>query len=168
MTQNYFELFQLLPQYDVDFTRLKARYYELQQQFHPDKQDSAADKRQALQFSALINDAYQTLQCHIRRASYLLDLLGVDLEIESNTQLSPTFLMAQMDLRETLEGSRHDKVALKAFVIQVDALIEQEALQLAAFCQNLPETSDSVKNLIREMLFYKKLKAESEQMLWQC
>jgi len=168
MTENYFELFQLSPQYDIDLTRLKSRYYELQHQFHPDKQDSSADKLQALQFSALINDAYQTLQCNIRRASYLLDLLGIDIEAESNTQLSPTFLMKQMDLRETLAGCRKDKMALKGFITYVDELINQEASQLAALCKTLPETSDSVKSLIREMLFYKKLKAESEKMLWQC
>ncbi|MBR7784595.1 Fe-S protein assembly co-chaperone HscB, partial [Undibacterium luofuense] len=83
--QNHFELFQLAPRFSLDMAQLDAAYREVQSQVHPDKfvQASEAEKRVAMQWATRANEAYQTLKKPLKRASYLCEIHGVDLETES-------------------------------------------------------------------------------------
>jgi molecular chaperone HscB len=56
-----------------------------------------------MQWATRANEAYQTLKSPLKRASYLCELAGTDLEMERNTAMAPTFLMQQMEWREALE-----------------------------------------------------------------
>lgn len=166
--QNYFELFQLTPAYEIEASRLKLRYYELQQQFHPDQYQEAAEKRQASQLSAYINDAYQTLQCGFKRAIYLLSLQGIEHEQLHTVPLSPQFLLEQMALRERLAECQSDKSLLKAFLEDMTDTIHKKQGRLATLFQSLPENVKAIKDLMHEMQFYQKLKSDSERFLWDC
>lgn len=166
--QNYFELFQLAPTYEIEISRLKLRYYELQQQFHPDQYQEPAEKRQASQLSAYINDAYQTLQCALKRAAYLLSLQGIELDQTQTIALSPDFLMEQMALRERLVECKSDKTLLKAFLEDMIQCIHRNEVKLARLFESWSENIDNIKNIITEMQFYQKLKTESERFLWDC
>lgn len=103
--QNHFELFHLPQQYAVDLKALDQAYREVQNQVHPDKfaRSPDAEKRVAMQWATRANEAYQTLRSPMRRATYLCELNGVDLETESNTAMAPAFLMQQMEWREALD-----------------------------------------------------------------
>jgi molecular chaperone HscB len=107
--QNHFELFQLPQQFAVDSAQLDRAYREVQNTVHPDKfvQASEAEKRVAMQWATHANEAYQTLKKPLKRATYLCQLQGVDLQTESNTSMPPAFLMQQMEWRETFEDARH-------------------------------------------------------------
>ena len=106
--QNHFELFHLPQQFAVDLRALDQAYRDVQNQVHPDKfaRSPDAEKRVAMQWATRANEAYQTLRSPLKRATYLCELNGVDLETESNTSMAPAFLMQQMEWREALDDAR--------------------------------------------------------------
>jgi molecular chaperone HscB len=106
--QNHFELFHLPQKFAIDMAALDAAYREVQNQVHPDKFTNAGDteKRVAMQWATRANEAYQTLKNPFKRAAYLCELNGVDLQIESNTAMPREFLMQQMEWREALDDAR--------------------------------------------------------------
>ncbi|GAB3553526.1 Fe-S protein assembly co-chaperone HscB [Noviherbaspirillum agri] len=106
--QNHFELFHLPERFSVDITALEQAYREVQNRVHPDKFSNATDteKRVAMQWATRANEAYQTLKNPFKRAAYLCELNGVDLQTESNTAMPRDFLMHQMEWREALEDAK--------------------------------------------------------------
>ncbi|MBY5992818.1 co-chaperone HscB [Ferrimonas balearica] len=102
---NYFDLFGLPLGYEIDGAALASRYRELQRAVHPDNFAAASEQQRlmAVQKTAEINDAFQTLKSPIGRAEYLLRLNGIELRGESTTIKDPLFLMEQLELREALE-----------------------------------------------------------------
>jgi molecular chaperone HscB len=121
--QNHYELFQLPPRFDVDMAALDAAYRDVQGRVHPDRFVNATDaeKRVAMQWATRANEAYQTLRNPQKRAQYLCELNGVDLQTESNTAMPMDFLMQQMEWREALAEARaaKDAEALDALDAQV-------------------------------------------------
>ncbi|TWC71419.1 Fe-S protein assembly co-chaperone HscB [Herbaspirillum sp. SJZ099] len=109
--QNHFDLFQLPQRFAVDIKALEQAYHQVQGRAHPDKfaHASDAEKRVAMQWATRANEAYQTLKSPLRRARYLCELNGVDLQTESNTSMAPAFLMQQMEWRETLDDAKAGK-----------------------------------------------------------
>ena len=106
--QNYFELFGLKPDFEIDMAALHGVQQRLQASCHPDRHigGSAADRRAAVQMAALINQAYMTLRDPVKRARYLLQLGGARLPEDSETTSDATFLMEQMEIREAVEACR--------------------------------------------------------------
>ena len=109
--QNHFELFNLPQQFAVDAGALDSAYRDVQSRVHPDKFVNATDaeKRVAMQWATRANEAYQTLKNPQKRAQYLCELHGVDLQTESNTAMPMAFLMQQMEWREELGDARAAK-----------------------------------------------------------
>jgi len=104
--QNYFELFDLPQQFELDKAALGARYRQLQQELHPDRFAGRTDHEQrvAVQYSALVNEAHETLSRPLGRALYLLQLSGMSAEEVAAQQVDGGFLIEQMELREKLES----------------------------------------------------------------
>jgi molecular chaperone HscB len=123
--QNHFDLFNLPARFTIDMGALDAAYRDVQGQVHPDRFVNATDaeKRVAMQWATRANEAYQTLKNPQKRARYLCELNGVDLQTESNTAMPMAFLMQQMDWREELGEARagKDVEALEALDEQVKA-----------------------------------------------
>lgn len=109
--QNHFELFQLPVRFGIDSAALDSAYREVQGKVHPDRFVNATDaeKRVAMQWATRANEAYQTLKHPQKRAQYLCELNGVNLQVESNTAMPMAFLMQQMEWREALAEARADK-----------------------------------------------------------
>jgi molecular chaperone HscB len=109
--QNHFELFHLPQRFTIDSAALDKAYHEVQNRVHPDKftQASNAEKRVAMQWATRANEAYLTLRNPFKRAAYLCELNGVDLQIESNTAMPSAFLMQQMEWREALDEVKATK-----------------------------------------------------------
>jgi molecular chaperone HscB len=124
--QNHFELFDLPAKFDIDMTALDTAYRDVQGRVHPDRFVNAGDteKRVAMQWATRANEAYQTLKNPLKRARYLVELHGVDLQTESNTSMPMDFLMQQMEWREALGDARAAKDA-KA-LDDIDVQLKQE------------------------------------------
>lgn len=132
--QNHFELFNLPQQFAVDAGALDSAYRDVQSRVHPDKFVNATDaeKRVAMQWATRANEAYQTLKHPQKRAQYMCELAGVDLQTESNTAMPMAFLMQQMEWREELGDARagKDSDALEALDQQLRKARKEQLAQI--------------------------------------
>jgi molecular chaperone HscB len=99
----YFELFDLPVSLLINRSELAQRYFALQKKYHPDyyTQASAEEQAAVLEQSALVNKAFKTFQQPDETIKYVLQLKGV-LQEEEKYELPPDFLMAMMELNESL------------------------------------------------------------------
>lgn len=167
--KNYFDLFGLPTSFDLDVADLAVRYRELQRRFHPDRFASASDpeRRLSVQLTAQVNAAFQTLKDPVARARYLLGLQGVDTGEDTDTAMDASFLMEQMELRESLAEAREavDRHArLGILRQQVDKEFEARSNLLhTRFAENAEPARLQARNLVREMQFLQKLAREIEE-----
>jgi len=163
--QNHFELFHLPVQFELDTAQLDRAFREVQTQVHPDKfvGGSSAEQRVAMQWATRANEAYQTLKNPLKRATYLCELNGVNLQTESNTAMPTAFLMQQMEWREELDESKEDAAALHRLEENVrnqrDLQIKKIGTQLAQ--DDFYEAGQS----IRQLMFLEKLSEELDEAL---
>ena len=102
-----YELFGLPETYVLDETLLAERHLAAMQKVHPDRfaDRSAAERRVAEQWSAVINEAFETLKSPVKRAVWLAKKRGAEVETEGQVRMPADFLMKQLDWRELLEES---------------------------------------------------------------
>ncbi|MFJ9449812.1 MULTISPECIES: Fe-S protein assembly co-chaperone HscB [unclassified Herbaspirillum] len=160
--QNHFALFQLPQRFAVDLAALEKAYHGVQNQAHPDKfaHATGAEKRVAMQWATRANEAYQTLKNPLKRATYLCELNGVDLETESNTAMPTAFLMQQMEWREELDDARAGKNidALE----QLDGALRGAKKDAVARIETLLDADDfaGAAQLVRQLMFLEKFGEE--------
>ena len=94
--------------FSIDLGALKREFLQLQARAHPDRH-SGPDKARAEGTSALINEAYKTLQDPLRRAQYLLQLQGIDVaEDETLKTEDMELLMEVLNTREAIESAQEE------------------------------------------------------------
>jgi molecular chaperone HscB len=78
---DYFSVFGLEPNLNLDLLKLEHEFHRLSRKLHPDRFARAEEneKQWSLADTALLNDAYRTLKDPIRRTEYLLKLLGAEI-----------------------------------------------------------------------------------------
>jgi len=103
-----FVLFQLPRHFALDLHQLQQHWRSLQKMAHPDRFSMQGDaaKRLSLQWSTRINEAYQRLKDPLRRAAYLCQLYGAEINAQTNTAMPAEFLMEQMTWREALDEAK--------------------------------------------------------------
>eukprot|EP00249_Psilotum_nudum_P016907 c26047_g1_i5 orf=213-1028(+) len=119
---NYFQIFDLDAQYELDLKNLEVRYKNLMKKLHPDLHHGKTKEEQAnsATLSAVVTTAYQDLSNPVSRATYLLQLQGINVEDEG-TVTDPDLLMEVMEMRESLEETSND-TALKQLYSRVFVL----------------------------------------------
>ncbi len=161
--QDFFQLFGLPASYRLDGALLDQSYHALQEQVHPDKFShlSEAERRISMQWSARVNEAYQTLSNPARRARYLLSLHGVDIQEETNTAMPADFLMEQMEWREAIEEARQARDAGALDKLELRLQHETQTLQ-----EQLSDEIDTRRDYaaaagdVRKLKFLEKLAEE--------
>jgi molecular chaperone HscB len=144
--------------FTIDAAQLDSAYRELQGRVHPDKFAAASDaeKRVAMQWATRANEAYKTLKNPLRRAAYLCELHGVDLGIESNTTMPMTFLMQQMEWRESLDEARSERDTARLEALE-QALNEARRQAVARIAELLEQSKFSeAGERVRELMFVEK------------
>ena len=158
--KNHFELFGLTPAYALDIESLERSYREIQSRIHPDRYAHAGDaeRRASMQWTTRVNEAYRTLKSPVQRAKYLLEMNGVDVQFETNTQMPSAFLLQQLELREALAGAKQPKAldALLAEVRQQQRLLEDALVQLIDARKDYAAAASEV----RKLMFLDKLAAQ--------
>jgi len=167
--QNHFELFQLPQQFAIDGAALDAAYREVQNRVHPDKYTNASgsEKRVAMQWATRANEAYQTLKNPFKRAAYLCELNGVDLQIESNTAMPRQFLMQQMEWREALEEAKAEKDidALERLDRELRAARKEELGDIGRILDEKDFTEAAQR--VRQLMFLEKFAEEVQAVFEQ-
>ena len=163
---DYFTLFGLPARYQLDTQALSLRFQDLQRQYHPDKfaSGSQAEQHAAVQQSATINQAWQTLRHPLMRAEYLLSLHGFDLASEQHTVRDTAFLMEQLELREELDEIEQakDEARLESFIKRVKKMFDTRHQLMVEQLDN--ETWDAAADTVRKLRFLDKLRSSAEQL----
>jgi len=151
---NYFELFDLAQSFQPDQALVKKKFYQLSRHYHPDfyGNGSEEEKEKALEMSALVNKAYQTLQNQDLLVKYVLKEAGL-LEEDEKYQLSPDFLMEVMDLNEQLMDADEPetKTAIKNSIDQLNTQIYEP---VKATLENHPGNTLTQEKLLQVKEFY--------------
>ena len=171
---DYFTLLGLPQQFEVTTAALDERFRQLQREVHPDRFAAADDaaRRASMMLATQINAAYQTLRSPLKRAIYLLELSGVDVGAESNTAMSPEFLMSQMMWREQVADARaaKDTAALAQLQTEISGDIRDAYADLAVSFnapgnQDKDQLQDAVEG-VRRLMFLEKLREEIEDAVF--
>jgi molecular chaperone HscB len=166
--RDFFGLFGLAPAFRLDEDALDNAYREVQAQVHPDRYAHLSDteKRVSMQWSTRVNEAYRTLRTPLLRACYLLELNGVDPGLETNTAMSPAFLMAQLEWREAVAEARAGEDVAELESLHQRLRQESRALigELAAALDER-RAFDEAAELVRRMKFLEKLQHEIDDAL---
>lgn len=168
LQRNFFELFDLPQRFHVDLGALEAAYHDLHAQVHPDRHahQPEAQRRQAMQWATRVNEGFRTLRNPLARAQYLLALADVDTGLETNTAMSPAFLMEQMEWREGLDEAKEagDATALTHLHTR---LRQQVQTMLATLEQQLDVERDlaGAAETVRRLMFSERLRHDIDDAL---
>jgi len=114
-----------------------------------------------MQMTTRVNEAYRTLKDPVQRGKYLLELHGVDVAFETNTQMPTDFLLQQLEMREELDGS----VQKKDFSF-LDSLKAKLKIQKDSLETSIGESIDASKDyegaagLVRKLMFLQRMDEE--------
>ena len=161
--QNYFELFSLPFQFDVDTAALSEKYRELQQVLHPDRyaDKGEQEQRMAVQASSHLNMAKDALQHPLSRATYILSLQGIDLLSETDTKMDHGFLFKQMEWRESLEELKLDDSAWDVLDSLTDEVQKERRSNLSALSELIAsEDWVAARDKVRQLQFIEKMLSE--------
>ena len=168
--QNYFEIFSQSISTELDISVLKEKNRELQQTSHPDRfaNGSDAEKRQAMQITSLINEAFNTLKNPVSRLQYMLSIKGIDMDAETDTSMDGAFLMQQMELREAISDVRNQANPLD----QLDSMmldLKNNATSLISDFQLVFEKDDleNARQIVRKLQFIIKAQKEINEITEQ-
>jgi molecular chaperone HscB len=170
LSRNYFAVFDIDEQFELDLSDLSERYRKLQQVVHPDRfaNAGAQERRLSMQQATLVNEAYETLKAPVRRAQYLLNLKGIELQDEKETTQDMVFLMEQMALREQLEHAKEKEdpwVVVEAVTSNVSTSKKELMSTLASQLKSdNPEQLELAKEAIRKLQFLNKLLSQIETL----
>lgn len=169
-SQNHFQIFALPVSFEIDLDALSQRYRELQRAVHPDKFASGTDqeRRIAVQRTAQVNEAYDTLKQPLNRARYLLQLNGINVNDETDTTVDMEFLMEQMEMREQLsEIKAEDDPEGALFELsqsiqkRTNNIIDALSSQFTAINE---KTLEQARENVRKLQFMTKLQQEADQL----
>lgn len=128
LSLNYYEIFNLPVEFNVDLKSLHERYGEIQKSIHPDRFAAATklEQQHSLVKSTQVNEAYQTLKNNLLRAKYLIELNYKN----DPLPLSSDFLMQQMEWEEELEEIKEIE-PLIVFKENIKMNVQKETLKLS-------------------------------------
>ena len=164
LQKNFFELFGIAPGFALEPRALEESWKRLQAVVHPDKvasQGLSSSRRLAVEMSTRVNEAYQTLSSPLKRALYLMELSGFQLDPELSSKVPLAFLEQQMAWREKLDEAKsqgQEAYAQAAVLLRAELGIQLSQIhnELSVLLSVFPvqeSTADSVKQNIQSLMF---------------
>jgi molecular chaperone HscB len=158
---DYFSLFEIPVQLKSDRNLIKKKYFELSKKYHPDYFVNADEnqQQQALEASAVLNNALKTLSNEDNTIAYVLQQKGL-LEEGEKYELSPDFLMEMMDINEAFsEALMNEDENVKTSLEQQLANLEKEIYEpVAKTIENYQDGVTTEKELLQVKDYYFKKK----------
>ena len=166
LTENYFELFSLPVDFDIDLGELGNKYRALQQDVHPDKFASADAQAQrvSVQRTTHLNEAYETLKDPLRRGFYMLERQGVGSGTHEYTTSDGAFLMQQLEHREALENVSAQEDPFAALDALREAADAEEREQIATFraAWNAADF-DTANDALTKVMFIRRMQQQIDE-----
>jgi len=128
---NYFKIFDLPEQFEINLNLLEQKYHDFLQEYHPDK-NFAQNDFEKLQFSMVINEGYKVLNQDLTRAIHLLQLKNIDLDNDENNPIKPDYstLSIILELQEKVAKVNQLEMA-KILKKQLEEKINNQILKFA-------------------------------------
>ncbi|AKU12661.1 co-chaperone [Azoarcus sp. CIB] len=168
LQQDFFGLFGLHRRFRIDEAALELAYHDLQGRVHPDRFAHLPDseKRLSMQWATQVNEGFRTLRKPLPRATYLLELMGVDAGLHTNTAMAPAFLMEQMEWREAVEEARAagDSEELAQLHTRLRQHSREVFDELARQCDDEHDYAGAAET-VRRLMFMEKLQHEIDDAL---
>lgn len=165
LTDSDFQIFGLPLRQAQDRGELDSRWKALQGEVHPDRfaAEGGAAQRIAMQWAIRVNEAYQRLKDPLKRAAYLCELHGADIQAEHNTAMPAAFLMQQMMWREALD----EATTLAAVEALADEVAERERALHAELAAAIDARQDwsAAAALVRSLMFVARFAADVDRRL---
>lgn len=167
---NYYQLFGLPEQFNIDTKILEANYRKIQSASHPDRFVSAseAEKLASMLLATTANEAYRTLKNPANRAKYLLEQQNINAISDTNTAMPIDFLMQQMEWREHADDAKTAKDIPALEKLEFELQAESKYLQ-----NNLTDLLDVKKDYVkateatRKLIFIDKVCTDIQQVIEQ-
>ena len=160
LSLDYFSLFCVSASYSIDQDSLKAKYLDLQKQFHPDNFVANSDvlKRLSIELSAHINTAYKTLKSPLLRGIAFLSYYSIKLDLTKDTELPNTFLFEQMEFHDKIESASNEGGDDELEKIELEIIEAQSNLivKITDYCSHGEYIQ--VKELLKQLAFYERLR----------
>jgi len=166
---NYFALFGLKPSFELDLAAVKTSFHQLIKQSHPDNFIAADEttKLAKLQQTKLLNEAYQTLVHPVKRAFYLLEMNGLNLNAEQTMQ-DPQFLQQGLEWHEQLaEFATQQNVNKIEYLSEQIADLQIKTQQEFATIYQDQKQQNKAMQLAQRMQFLNKLQIKVNELLEQ-
>jgi molecular chaperone HscB len=156
---NYFELFEIPIQLQVDKSTLPPKYFALSRKYHPDFFVNSSDDEKAhvLERSALLNKAFKTFQDPGATIKYVLQLKNL-LEEEEKYELPAGFLTQVMEINEQLMDKSDDPAIRSRLQSAIDDLQAGIYEPVKGIIENYQEGITSEKELLQVKEYYYKKK----------
>jgi len=142
---------------------LERAYREIQARVHPDRFAHAGDaeRRASLQWTTRVNEAYRALKDPVQRGKHILELHGVDVAFETNTQMPTDFLLQQLELREELEAATGGKDASRLDRMRSGLRLQQQSLAgQIGDAIDVKKDYPAAAELVRKLMFLDRLDNE--------
>jgi molecular chaperone HscB len=167
---DYFSLFGLPVQLDVEQKELRAKYLELSRRTHPDyfATSGAAAQEDALQATAELNKAFKTLSNREETIRYVLEQKGL-IEQDEKYKLSPDFLMEMLEINEAIAELAFEKDPAQEAAVrnQIKQIENDMYTPVAAIVESYAEGITTKEELlqVKDYYFRKKYLERLEQQL---
>lgn len=152
---DHFAVLGLAVRHDLARDDVETAYLARAQQWHPDRvvTSDAATKRQALEASAAINEAYRVLRDPVTRLEYLVKLGGIDLDSSDAQGGAPSpsqaFLIDMIERREQLADAQAAGAgAAESFRAEIEDA-EEEAVAQATRAVQQPDLPAAAQALVQ-------------------
>lgn len=144
----------------IDVNDLQKRFYELSRRWHPDRytRKSAGEQADALEATAVLNDAYRTLRDPVRRAEYLLTEEGFPVGEQRSRDVPPELLEEVFELNMMLEelkggddSARPQLEAAKQNFVELRSNVDSDLENLFAKYDSAEPASETAKQALHEI-----------------
>lgn len=171
-TQNHFERFGISQRFAIEIDKLTSAFRLGQRATHPDRFVSSTDRerRHALEHSTVMNDGYRLLREPMSRAGYLISLLGLDVDDDRSIQLSSSFLITILEVRESLEELTGPDAHVERRRIQQSIALEYEdglariGTRLDSTSEITPEALKTLGQLYAQLKYLRRVLEEIERL----
>jgi molecular chaperone HscB len=157
----------LEPALALDMEDVKKRFYERSRQWHPDRfsRASAAEQEQALEMTAVLNDAFRTLRDPIARAEYFLKERGMELSKDAPAELLEEVFELNMALEELREGDESARGSLMEARAKFGTMLSAADAELQTLFANPSEPLDQIRATLNRRRYIANLVRDVEKEL---